>query len=293
VRDSTNNIETVIRAGASESIIGSSTNHDLAIYTNGAEVMRVLAGGNVGIGESAPVHKLALRNAPSIHLSYSGTASATVMGSIKANSWDVENTGYSATEIDFITGTTGYYGAMEFRTNGTNSTNTRAAVRMTINQSGTTNVVGTFTAGTKTFQIPHPLPELKDTHHLIHGCLEGPRLDLIYRGTINLVDGAATVDLDEASGMSAGTWELLCRDPQVHTSNETGWKHVRGSVSGSTLTITCEEATCTDGVSWMVVAERQDDAIKAQSSTDDDGHLILEPLMTEEDSPSTSASPSA
>jgi hypothetical protein len=32
----------------------------------------------------------------------------------------------------------------------------------------------------------------------------------------------------------------------------------------------------------MVVAERQDDEIKAQSSTDDDGRLILEPLKPEE-----------
>ena len=32
----------------------------------------------------------------------------------------------------------------------------------------------------------------------------------------------------------------------------------------------------------MVVAERQDDEIKAQSSTDEDGHLIIEPLQVEE-----------
>jgi hypothetical protein len=126
---------------------------------------------------------------------------------------------------------------------------------------------------------------------LIHGCLEGPRLDLIYRGTVTLVDGVAAVDLDDAAGMTAGTWALLCRDAQVFSSNETGWFHVRGTVSGSTLTITCEEGTCTDTVSWMVVAERQDDEIKAQSSTDEDGHLILEPLQVE--NPSASASPSA
>jgi len=165
----------------------------------------------------------------------------------------------------------------------TNISNTATASRMSIAASGTVDVVGTFTAGTKTFRIPHPLPELKATHYLIHGCLEGPRLDLIYRSTVTLVDGAATVDLDDAAGMSAGTWVLLCRDAQVFTTNETGWFHVRGTVSGSTLTIECEEGTCTDTVSWMVVAERQDDAIKAQSSTDEDGHLIIEPLQVEEE----------
>jgi hypothetical protein len=157
--------------------------------------------------------------------------------------------------------------------------NEGGTIRMTLHDGGTVNVAGTFTAGTKTFQIPHPLPELKDTHHLIHACLESPRLDLIYRGVTTLVDGSATVDLDDAAGMTAGTWALLCRDAQVFTTNETGWFHVRGTVSGSTLTIDCEEGTCTDTVSWMVVAERQDDEIKAQSSTDEDGHLILEPLI--------------
>jgi hypothetical protein len=150
--------------------------------------------------------------------------------------------------------------------------------RMRIYGTGLVNVVGTFTAGTKTFQIPHPLPELKATRNLIHACLEGPRLDLIYRGVATLVDGVATVDLDDAAGMTTGTWVLLCRDPMAMVTNATGFASVRGSVSGSTLTITCEEGTCTDSVSWLVAAERQDDAIKAQSSTDEDGHLIIEPL---------------
>ena len=110
-------------------------------------------------------------------------------------------------------------------------------------------------------------------------------LYLIYRSTVTLVDGSATVDLDDAAGTTTGTWALLCRDAQVFTTNETGWFHVRGSVSGSTLTIECEEGTCTDTVSWMVVAERQDDEIKAQSSTDEDGRLILEPLIVEPEEP--------
>jgi hypothetical protein len=161
---------------------------------------------------------------------------------------------------------------------GSLSLYTDETARMSIAAAGTVNVVGTFTAGTKTFQIPHPLPALKDTHHLIHGCIEGPRLDLIYRGTITLVDGLATVDLDESSGMTAGTWELLCRDPQVFVSSG-GWDAVRGSVSGSTLTIECQDIASAAVVSWMVVAERQDDAIKAQTSTTADGKLILEPVI--------------
>ena len=158
-----------------------------------------------------------------------------------------------------------------------------------LQESGGTVGIGTATAGSTltvngsvskssgSFRIDHPLPAKQDTHHLVHSFIEGPRCDLIYRGTVTLVDGTADVDLDDAAGMSTGTWATLCRDEQCYTSNETGWHHVRGSVTGSTLTIDCEEATCTDTVSWMVVAERQDTHIMETDWTDEDGHVIVEP----------------
>ena len=85
------------------------------------------------------------------------------------------------------------------------------------------------------------------------------------------------MDLDEAADMGAGTWELLCRDPQVWIQNDTGWAQVRGSVAGSTLTISCEDAASTDSVSWMVVAERHDPHMMETGWTDDDGRVIVEP----------------
>jgi hypothetical protein len=137
---------------------------------------------------------------------------------------------------------------------------------------------GALSKGSGSFKIDHPLPAKNATHHLIHSFLESPRAGLVYYGSATLVDGSATVDLDTDTGMSAGTWVLLCRDEQVYTSNESGFAAVRGSVSGSTITIDCEEGTCTDTVSWMVVAERQDQHILATSWTDDDGRPILEPV---------------
>ena len=59
--------------------------------------------------------------------------------------------------------------------------------------------------------------------------------------------------------------------------NETGWTAVKGSVSGNILTITAQDNTCTDTISWMVVGERQDDNIKSSSLTDANGKLIMEP----------------
>jgi hypothetical protein len=142
---------------------------------------------------------------------------------------------------------------------------------------GDLSVTGALSKGSGSFKIDHPLPAKTDTHHLVHSFIEGPRADLIYRGVAALAGGSATVDLDEAADMGAGTWELLCRDPQVWIQNDTGWAQVRGSVAGSTLTISCEDAASTDSVSWMVVAERHDPHMMETGWTDDDGRVIVEP----------------
>ena len=142
---------------------------------------------------------------------------------------------------------------------------------------GSWHVTGELTAGTKTFKIDHPLPDKADTHHLIHSCVESNRADLTYRGVATLSDGWVEVDLDEDVGLTEGTWAALCRDPQVWVQNDSGWDAVKGSVSGGTLTILCQSPNSNDEVSWLVVAERQDDHIRETDWTDDEGHPILEP----------------
>ena len=143
-------------------------------------------------------------------------------------------------------------------------------------------VGGALSKGSGSFKIDHPLPSMKDTHDLYHSFIEGPRADLIYRGQVDLVGGQATVEMDAEFGMTAGTWELLCRDATCFTTNETGWHMVKGSVSGSTLTIECQESDCTDTVSWLVVAERQDQHMYDTEWTDSDGRPILERKKPEE-----------
>ena len=80
--------------------------------------------------------------------------------------------------------------------------------------------------------------------------------------------------------MTDGTFVLLNRDIQCFTSNETGWGAVKGSVSGNILTITAQDGSSTDTISWMVVGERQDDTIKSSEidATDANGKFIVEPL---------------
>ena len=151
---------------------------------------------------------------------------------------------------------------------------------MTIASGGTVNVVGTFTAGTKTFRIDHPLPAKTDTHYLLHSSIEGPQADLIYRGRADLVAGTVNVNIDTAAGMTDGTFEVLCGDVQCFTSNEDGWTALKGSVTGNVLTITAQDNACTDTVSWMVIGERKDAKMIESEWADDDGKLIVETLKS-------------
>ena len=137
---------------------------------------------------------------------------------------------------------------------------------------------GTLTKGSGTFRIPHPLPSLTETKDLVHSFVEGPRPDLIYRNKVALINGTATVNIDEAVGMTSGTWELLCRDPQVFVTNNQGWTLVRATVTNAgVITIEAQDPACTDTIDWMVVAERQDAKIREANWTDDEGRTILEP----------------
>ena len=76
---------------------------------------------------------------------------------------------------------------------------------------------------------------------------------------------------------------------QCFTTNETGWSAIKGSVSGNILTITAQDTSSTDTISWMVVGERQDDVIKNSNVTDDSGKLIVDPLIFEEPDNSSKA----
>ena len=58
----------------------------------------------------------------------------------------------------------------------------------------TMHVIGTFTASSKNFRIPHPLD---DTKFLNHSCIEGPEVAVFYRGEGETVNGVATITLPD------------------------------------------------------------------------------------------------
>ena len=162
-----------------------------------------------------------------------------------------------------------------------NSGNTDFIAPLRFNN-GSVTVPGALSKGSGSFRIEHPLPSLSETHQLVHSFIEGPRIDLIYRGEVSLINGTATINIDKEAGMTEGTFVVLCREAQCFTSNESDWDAVKGSVVGNQLIISCQNTASTAKVSWMVIAERQDSHIINTDWTDENGKVIVEPLKPEE-----------
>lgn len=299
--------------GSNMSIYHNSSSRGLVLGTNETARLTITGGGDVGIGTTSPAVRLHVEDSSTeiVRVKGSGTTAAVMIDADGGGSsghggyLNVKQNGSTCG----IFGVTGAYSGntnadvgifaesgrrIEFAVNGSVTpvmvVHSGGNIGMgTISPSekldvvGNATISGSLSKGSGSFKIDHPLPEMSDTHHLVHSFVEGPKADLIYRGSVALVDGAATVDLDAAATMTSGTWEVLCRDPQVWVQNEDGWTQVRGSISGSTLSIEAQDADCTDTVSWLVVAERKDPNIVSADWTDEEGRVIVEPLKTVEE----------
>lgn len=143
---------------------------------------------------------------------------------------------------------------------------------------GSLSVPGTLSKGGGTFLIDHPLDPLNK--NLRHGFVEAPRYDLIYRGTVQLENGRAMVDIDAASNMSSGTFTALTTNAVVTSlQNQEGFARLKpGPINGGAFEIVCEDENCTDLVSWVVIAERNDPFVKSDldQNTDGDGRFVPE-----------------
>jgi len=234
----------------------------------GSERMRITSGdGIVGIGVTDPKAHI------HTHIASSGGAyHQFTNASTNANSDDGWKIGIHDDENFIIWG---QESSESFRVYN------NGAYRFTIDHNGAVSVAGSFSKGSGSFKIDHPLPAKKDTHHLVHSFVEAPQADLIYRGTATLSSGTATVNLDTIAGMTEGTYVLLNTNSSCFTSNETDWDAVKGSVSGNILTINCQNSSSTATVSWLVIGERHDKHMIDTEWTDDNGKVIVEPLKEE------------
>lgn len=144
---------------------------------------------------------------------------------------------------------------------------------------------GAVSKGSGSFRIEHPLPSLSETHQLVHSFIEGPKADLIYRGKLVLVNGKAQANIDDIATMTEGTFEVLCRDVQCFTTNESGWDLIKGKVIGNIIYIESQNEKSTDEISWMVIGERKDKHMMETEWTDENGKVIVEPLKPIEPEP--------
>jgi hypothetical protein len=135
-------------------------------------------------------------------------------------------------------------------------------------------VSGSLSKGSGSFKIDHPVKP--DTHSLYHSFVESPLTDLIYRGKVKLVEGKASINIDEHFGMTDGTFVALVDDKQVFTTNEDTWDAVKGKVEGNKLNIESQNETFEGYVSWLVIGDRKDKHIMDADWTDKKGKPILE-----------------
>ena len=280
-----------------------------------AGLLTVLTNGNVGIGNTDPSCKLEVGNGSSTYVKVRNAASGDISSGYNIMSGSTTTTslygnagegwttllsggalnfrvnnavsGFNPlgiatdgtvafTEIMKLDGNNAYFistAANGYRFNNSND----AFNNMIIAENGNVTIRGALSKGSGSFRIPHPVASKTATHDLVHSFLEAPQADNLYRGKVDLVAGTATVNIDTVAGMTEGTFAALNREVQCFTSNETGWTAVKGSVSGNTLTITAQDNSCTDTISWMVVGERKDQHMYDTDWTDANGKVIVEP----------------
>lgn len=139
---------------------------------------------------------------------------------------------------------------------------------------GSLDVTGAFTAGSKAFEIDHPIDPLNK--NLRFASTESPNHGIEMWGTAALVAGNVVVDLDNAMGCSEGTFEALFEDVVAFLQNATGYDALKYSLADNELTITCSNALSTDTVSWQIKGRRKDALVMELPNSDVDGKLIVE-----------------
>jgi hypothetical protein len=238
---------------------------DVRFGISGTEKMRIKSDGNVGIGETNPSAKLMVKGGQD-----------NTNGQLR-----IQGTGTNV-DAQIVFGTDLNGRGMYVDDSDTNAFKIYGGAGKGLNEfeidnTGNVTIAGSLSKGSGSFKINHPLESKNQTHYLVHSFIEGAKADNIYRGKVNLIDGVATINIDNVSGMTEGTFEALNTDIQCFTSNESDWDAVKGSISGNILRITCENNLSTATVSWIVIGERQDQHMIDTEWTDENGKIIVEP----------------
>jgi hypothetical protein len=275
-------------SSAYSTVISNNGAYPLSFGTNNNERMRIDSSGKVGIGTNSPSYTLDVSGAAQIRGQLNVPNYSTSVPSLTNNALyfignAINNQAYAGQYYSGGTAHDVYCGMLPNSVSGSSDSWGLGIVsggtysnKFFMNSAGNITVVGSLSKGSGSFRIDHPLPQLEQTHQLVHSFIEGPQADLIYRGRVTLVNGKANVNIDETSSMTAGTFEALCRDVQCFTTNESDWIPVRGSVTGNILTIESQDPNSNSDISWMVIGERKDKHMLDTDWTDETGKVIVE-----------------
>jgi hypothetical protein len=131
--------------------------------------------------------------------------------------------------------------------------------------------------GTKQFKIPHPILENKS---LVHNSVESPRVENLYRGIKQLINGKCEINIDtdcnENGGLTEGTYQSFNRHSQLFLQNHNTFDRLKGIITGNKINVICEDDTANYEINWMVISERCDKNIMETTTTDDNGRLLCE-----------------
>ena len=144
------------------------------------------------------------------------------------------------------------------------------------------DVIGDITGNTKNFKIIHPL---NDKKWLLHGTIEAPRYENIYRGRKTIKNGKCLVNIDrecnETGGMLPGTFLALNKNSQLYLQNNQTYDKVIGEIGGDgIIRICCENTSDEIEVDWMVIGERKDNNVINEPITNSSGSLVCEHYMS-------------
>ena len=145
---------------------------------------------------------------------------------------------------------------------------------------------GLSASAPKTFRISHPIKaEAEKNKILYHNTIEAPRCDNLYSGKIQLVNGKATVNLDNNEWyiMTSGTFNKLNKDFRIYVNNNDfdNWDLVKGKIEGNKLIIISNNPKSNIIVDWIVIGTRKDQDIIDSHLTDEFGNLITEHIELE------------